>query len=230
MFYKLQSLVYRSEILTEENILKELCFFINALPDWVEKKSKWFIANHNEKMVAIDNCMATQKGYDHVRSEIVKDDIFNIVLADEKEDDSALTISFRNTPVVSNQRYLLSLTIKSLERGSDLDVFVEFVKRVIKLKAWGFKYIIVDTEQYKRKQRCAFHDRLSVGWMLYLPTKIERMDVPSAHSVVNIEGGLGSIVVSKQFFDGKEPSDIIVANNVEIELASKGLLPLIKGL
>lgn len=230
MFYKLHALVYRKDFLTETHIFNEICSFITSLPNWPEKPTKWLIANPVRNIIAVENGMATKEGSDYVREIIKSKDVISIVLADENEDESILTISFKNTPAISSQRYLISLTIKSLISDKTVNIFVDFIKRIVMLGFWEYKYVIVDTEQYKRKQRCVFHDRLSVGWMIYLPIKIERENIPSAFLVTYLDGGLGTIIVSKDVFDGKDSSDVICANNVEIELASNGLLPLIKGL
>ncbi|ELY2036957.1 immunity 52 family protein, partial [Enterobacter hormaechei] len=107
---------------------------------------------------------------------------------------------------------------------------VYIFKAMVNYNGWCFKYILLDTEQYRFNQREVFDDRLPVGWMLYLPVRIKHEHVPSAYKVFDIENNAGTIVVSKSVFNGKEPFDITCANNVEIELAANGLLPLIKGL
>ncbi len=153
-----------------------------------------------------------------------------MVLADENEDDSIITILYKNTPSISIERYLLTVTIKSLSGHNNMDDFIYIFTAMVNYKGWRFKYILLDTEQYRFNQREVFEDRLPVGWMLYLPVKIKHEDVPSAYKIFDIESNTGTIVVSKSVFNGKEPFDIACANNVEIELAAKGLLPLIKGL
>lgn len=230
MFYKLQGLFYRKNSETALNLLNEMCSFINLLPDWVEKPDNWLIANPSKKIIAIENGLVTQEAIDYVNGLIDSDGGVNIVLADENEDDSVLTISYRNAYVISNQRYSLSFTMKYLIKENDSNVFMKIVDGMISLNLWDIKYIVVDTEQYKRKQRSVFPDRLPVGWVLFLPIKIEYEDVPSASVAKKIENGSGTIIVSKNIFNGKDAYDISCANNVEMELASKGLLPLIKGL
>lgn len=230
MFYKIQALVYRKDELTAISLLGEMLFFIESLPAWPEKPGKWLIANSASKLVAIENNRITVEAIDLVDSYIDKKEDISIVLAGEDEDDSILTIWYKNTPSVSHQRYTLSFTIKSLVCNNSSESFLEIIKRIVSFRNWEFKYITLDTEQYKRKQRSVFSDRLSVGWMLYLPAKIEHEIIPSASSVVYLLNGPGTIVISKNTFNGKDPSDIDCANNVEIELAANGLLPLIKEL
>ncbi|MEG0205986.1 MAG: Imm52 family immunity protein [Citrobacter sp.] len=230
MHYKIHSLLYRKDILTAIQLFKELRYLIDALPGWVEKKKNWLIAHPSKKIIALNELGFSEDALAYVDYLIVRKKPINIVLADENEDDSTITILYKNTPSISIDRYLLMVTIKSLSGYNDVDDFVNIFKAMINYNWWYFRYILLDTEQYRFNQREVFDDRLPVGWMLYLPVKIKHEHVPSAFKVFDIEKNSGTIVVSKSVFDGKEPFDITCANNVEIELAANGLLPLIKGL
>lgn len=230
MHYKIHSLLYRKDILTAVQLFKELRYLIDALPSWVEKKKNWLIAHPSKKIIALNELGISEEALAYVDYLIVNKKPISIVLADENEDDSIITILYKNTPSISNERYLLTVTIKSLSSYNDVDNFVYIFKAMVNYNGWCFKYILLDTEQYRFNQREVFDDRLPVGWMLYLPVRIKHEHVPSAYKVFDIENNTGTIVVSKSVFNGKEPFDITCANNVEIELAANGLLPLIKGL
>lgn len=230
MLYKIQALIYRKSELTAINLLRELYLFIQNLPAWSEKSSKWLIANPTSKLIAIENNMMTQDAIDFINIAINLNEDISIFLADENEDDSIITIYYKNTPTISNERYLLSVTIKHLSNYNDVDSFIYIFDKMIKYNGWAFKYILLDTEQYRFNQREVFDDRLPVGWMLYLPLKITREDTPSAYKLFDVDNDIGTIVVSKDEFNGKDQTDIACANNVEMELAANGLLPLIKGM
>lgn len=230
MHYKIHSSLYRKDIVTAIKLFKELKYLIDALPNWVEKKNNWLIAHPSKKIIALNEHGFSEEALAYVDYLIVNQKSISIVLADENEDDSIITILYKNTPSVSFERYLLTVTIKSLSSHNGMDDFVYIFKAMVNYKGWCFKYILLDTEQYRFNQKEVFGDRLPVGWMLYLPIKIKHEDVPSAYKIFDIESNTGTIVVSKSVFNGKEPFDITCANNVEIELAANGLLPLIKGL
>lgn len=194
------------------------------------EKNKWLIAHPSKKVMAFDGFNISSVALEYVDDLISNGDAVNIVLADESEDESVITIWYKNTPAVSPGRYLLSITMKSLSNYKDVQDFIDIFDGMIMYKGWDFKYILLDTEQYRFNQREVFDDRLPAGWMLYLPVKIRHEDVPSAYKVFHTTNDSGTIVISKMVFDGEEPFDIACANNVEIELAANGFLPLIRGM
>lgn len=230
MLYKIQGLFYRKNKLTTENILNELISFINILPEWNEKPEHWVLASQKGSINAITNGSASPELIEYLSEKIVSGTPISIVLADKNEDDSTLTLWVKNTPAISDKRYSLSFTMKSLYKLNDIDVFLKIFGELVSINQWEFKYILLDTEQYKRKQRSVFDDRLAVGWMLYLPELIASETVPSAYKIIQQKDKLGTIVISKETFDGNKDDDVHCANNVEIELSANGHLPLEKGL
>lgn len=227
MFYKLQLVFYRTKQTESSSIFEELAEFIRQLPDWKEKPSTWFIAHPTETMIAIDNNCIAEKAHDYVGSMISKKKNFNIVLADKNKDDSVLTVWLMNTPAISDDRYYLTLTIASLSDENNKETFVNLIKRLLKNISWNFKCIMLDTEQYKMKQKAVFNDRTPVGWMLYLPKIIDANDAVNASEVIYCNDKLGTIIVSKEIFNGNNQNDIAISNNIEMELAANGHLPLI---
>jgi len=226
MLYKIQIVFYREKKATAREILSELNDLVNLIPSWKVKPRIWYMAHPLEEMVAISDARVTNKAIEYTESLMSSKKLINIVLADEKKDNSVLTIWLANTPAVSDNRYYLTLTISSLDELNDKEVFSFFIHSMLSISTWDFKFILLDTEQYKQNKRCVFNDRLSVGWMLYLPKIIEKNEIPSA-SAVEIFDGLGSLIISSDKFDGDSINDINVANNVEIELSAIGELPLL---
>ncbi|WP_151995262.1 Imm52 family immunity protein [Buttiauxella massiliensis] len=226
MFYKLQLVFYKNKQTKASSIFEELAEFIRQLPDWKEKPSTWFIAHPTEMMVAIDNNLITEKANDYVSSMIAKKKNFNVVLADKNKDDSVLTVWLMNTPAISDNRYYLTLTIASLSDDNNKITFINLIKRIVKNTPWDVRYIMVDTEQYKMKQKSVFNDRVPVGWMLYLPKVIDVNDAINAFEIIYCSDNSGTIIVSKEIFNGNNQNDIAISNNIEIELAANGHLPL----
>ncbi|MBS9442954.1 Imm52 family immunity protein [Photorhabdus heterorhabditis] len=92
-------------------------------------------------------------------------------------------------------------------------------------------YIMVETNGYTLKQNQVFPDRLSAGWMIYLPFVIDPALLPMADEILPITNDkeqLGTLIITKQgIFDGENQDDIDKANDIEIQLLNLGLLPLI---
>lgn len=226
MFYKLETIFYRKEKGINANLLlEEITSFIKIIPDWIDKPSRWLIAHPKKELIAIENSTFTEKARAYINEISNEKPSLNITLADEKKDASILTISLMNTPAISPLRFYLSLTIKKLDSMNNKDVFIEYISKIIKMEAWEFKYIMLDTEQYGMRQQAVFEDRIPVGWILFLPMKIASDDIPSAQKVMTTLDKSGTIVLTKDNFNGKKPGDILAANNIEIELAAHGYLP-----
>ncbi|WPA91898.1 Imm52 family immunity protein [Providencia zhijiangensis] len=108
-------------------------------------------------------------------------------------------------------------------------------KLIESLKKYFLTYKIVciriDTNKYRYNKRNVFPDRLPVGWMLYLNKKITQQQVPMAAQLIHIdnEKNHGTLIISTDHvFDGENKEDIKKANEIEIQLAGLGLLPLIR--
>jgi len=79
-------------------------------------------------------------------------------------------------------------------------------------------------------QKQVFPDRPGVGWMLYLPRRIEIGQVPEARMlrhVTDLNGCEGTIIVSEidDGFSADDVDDVKIANQIEIRLADQDLLP-----
>ncbi|MDF1897262.1 Imm52 family immunity protein [Rahnella contaminans] len=203
---------------------------VKQLPDWNETPDTWFIAHPTKTMMAIDNGKVSTEASEYTRTMISKKKNFNIVLADKNKDDSVLTVWLMNTPAISDNRYYLTITITNLAKLHNKDIFIDFIKRVLANMPWECKYILIDTEQYKMNQKSVFKDRLAVGWMLYTPQIIPQSPALPPNKIFYCENDSGTIIVSKDNFDGKDPIDIKTANDVEIELAANGYLPLLENI
>lgn len=91
--------------------------------------------------------------------------------------------------------------------------------------------IQIDVNGYWYNDKNVFPDRLPVGWMLYLNKKITQQQVPMAAQLIHIDNDKnhGTLIISTDHvFDGENKEDIKKANEIEIQLAGLGLLPLIR--
>lgn len=92
-------------------------------------------------------------------------------------------------------------------------------------------HISLETNGYTLHGRNVFPDRLSSGWMLYIPHVVLPELIPEAARVIPVMDGnkqKGTIVVStEKIFDGNNKEHIGKANDIEIKLLDLGFLPLI---
>ncbi len=96
---------------------------------------------------------------------------------------------------------------------------------------YSFSEIIPKENGYSEIYKKVFPDRISCGWMLFIPAIILPDLIPEAARVVPVVKGdkrTGTIVVStEEIFDGNNKDHIGKANDIEIRLLDLGLLPLL---
>ncbi|WP_334223452.1 immunity 52 family protein [Photorhabdus bodei] len=89
---------------------------------------------------------------------------------------------------------------------------------------------MIETNNYRIKRKQVFPDRLSAGWMLYLPIEIDPTLVPMAEEIIPVsdkndkKGSL--IITTKDIFDIENQKHINKANDIEICLRDLQILPL----
>jgi hypothetical protein len=97
------------------------------------------------------------------------------------------------------------------------------------LKIWPALYVEAAPYKYSTQDK-VFPDRPGVGWMLYLPKRIESSQAPEARMirhVKDVNGTEGTILVSETDgpFDVGTRAHVKAANDIEIRLADQDLLP-----
>lgn len=96
---------------------------------------------------------------------------------------------------------------------------------------YGFSEIIPKADGYDEVYKKVFPDRVSCGWMLFIPSILLPTLIPEAAKVVPVIKGekqIGTIVIStEEVFDGNNKEHIARANDIEIRLLDLGLLPLL---
>ncbi|MDT3591643.1 Imm52 family immunity protein [Cronobacter sakazakii] len=100
----------------------------------------------------------------------------------------------------------------------------------VESEGYSFPKIISKYNGYAEVYKKVFADRISCGWMLFIPAIILPHLIPEAARVVPVMKGnrqTGTIVVSTDdIFDGNNIEHIRKANDIEIRLLDLGLLPL----
>lgn len=95
---------------------------------------------------------------------------------------------------------------------------------------YSFSEIIPKENGYDEVYKKVFPDRISCGWMLFIPAIILPDLIPEAVKVIPVlkdNKQIGTIVVStEEIFDGNNKDHIGKANDIEIKLLDLGLLPL----
>jgi hypothetical protein len=195
------------------------------LPRWDNKPKEWFVANPLKDIIALSHSGISREALEYLDEKILKKKTVSIVLAGEEKDESPVVIWYKNTPAISENRYSLTIAIRSPQSFKDRYTFQKILTDMSVLTQWNYSYICLETEQYRMEQKSVFEDRLAAGWMLYLPKEINCEAVPSAADVINFPENKSTLIITKNEFNGKDDKDVICANNVEMELAANGYLP-----
>lgn len=96
---------------------------------------------------------------------------------------------------------------------------------------YGFSEIIPNENGYDEVYKKVFPDRVSCGWMLFIPAILLPALIPEAARLVPViknNRQIGTIVISTEdVFNGNNKVHIARANDIEIRLLDLGLLPLL---
>ncbi|WP_226812162.1 Imm52 family immunity protein [Buttiauxella massiliensis] len=164
----------------------------------------------------------------------------------ESDEDSAgidLTSSIssanrRTNPMSLTVEFPINITKTKLT----FDRMVVFLKHLLELNeyctylsvesgGYSFSEIIPKENGYDEVYKKVFPDRISCGWMLYIPAVLIPELIPEAARIIPVMNGEkqnGTIVVStEEIFDGNNKEHIGKANDIEIKLLDLGFLPLI---
>ncbi|WP_416260541.1 Imm52 family immunity protein [Gibbsiella quercinecans] len=122
-----------------------------------------------------------------------------------------------------------------------LDRMVTFILDILELNenctylsvesgGYSFPELAINGSEYQEVYKQVFPDRITCGWMLYIPHVVLSELIPEAARIVPVMDGQkqkGTIVVStEEIFDGNNKEHIGKANDIEIKLLDLGLLPL----
>ncbi|OCA55745.1 immunity 52 family protein [Photorhabdus namnaonensis] len=148
---------------------------------------------------------------------------------DGGEDGQACSISYFNYHVERQGQTKIEINISIKEKEFHFLKLIDFTKFLV--FSHNSPYIMVEANNYRIKRKQVFPDRLSAGWMLYLPIEIDPILVPMAEEIISIsdkndkKGSL--IITTKDIFDIENQEHINKANDIEICLQDLQILPLI---
>lgn len=122
----------------------------------------------------------------------------------------------------------LSLTITTNEQS----INKEWIKNIVLMIAQSSpESLFIDYTRYfnhYKKAQSTFNNRMAVDWLTFLPAEILPEEVPSAHEVIYIPN-CGSLIIStEQPYNHRNKQMRSIAANIEKELHSLGLLPIIQ--
>ncbi|WP_095925799.1 Imm52 family immunity protein [Rahnella victoriana] len=102
----------------------------------------------------------------------------------------------------------------------------------LNIESRGYSFPVISTENGINKiiYNKVFPERISCGWMLYIPNAVLTELIPEAARVIPVmDNGRqrGTIIVStEELFDGENEEHIAKSNDIEIKLLDLGFLPL----
>ncbi|WP_439959300.1 Imm52 family immunity protein [Serratia marcescens] len=147
---------------------------------------------------------------------------------DGNDDDCSNGISYRKMFLDEKNRVAVNAELSSSSEKFKLQYVLTMISNLA--NKFNCSHISIESKGYTFHRRNVFPDRLSVGWMLYIPHTLLPELIPEAVRVVPVmDGGKqkGTIVVSTEdVFDGRNKEHIGKANDIEIKLLDLGLLPL----
>ncbi|NHB61916.1 immunity 52 family protein [Photorhabdus sp. RW14-46] len=140
-------------------------------------------------------------------------------------------IFYQSSDVIYNNRLgktNISIDLNLVKEKFKIQTIIEFVKALASTR--NSPIVMTETRGYRLKKKQVFPDRISAGWMLYLPIEIDPTLVPMAEEIISIsdkndkKGSL--IITTKDIFDIENQDHINKANDIEICLRDLQILPL----
>jgi len=200
---------------------------------YMRKSQDWYLCGTSKKKSSIhklfDKDGVTDVGLKKLTQEYKKKNYyFSEAIWDKDTEEASLLYILAEKSF--EQRFKVSISL-----NFTLDVTVNKYKTIIDFvntlaRQFSDAYILING-LYDLDLK-VFPDRLSAGWMLYLPkAQLTHEMVPESSNVVNVtnqEGQVtGSLVVTlSHFFDEENLDDIKAVNRVDIRLRELGILPL----
>ncbi|NRN29594.1 Imm52 family immunity protein [Photorhabdus heterorhabditis] len=220
--------------LTPQVVLADLHKITQQIDQFFGRKKTWYLTGHTRKEalehLVFDGGYPTKKAV-QVFEESYKEDFPFIgkQIWDGEIDDLACSLFYENYRIDKLGQIKLTIKLKIDEKEFQFSRLIDFITFLILSR--NAPYIMVETNGYTLKKNQVFPDRLSAGWMIYLPFVIDPALLPMAAEILpiaNDKAQLGTLIITKKgIFDGENQDDIDKANDIEIQLLNLGLLPLI---
>ncbi|OWO85626.1 hypothetical protein B5C26_01560 [Photorhabdus luminescens] len=222
------------ESLTPQMALTDLYKITQQIDLFFGYHKTWFLPGHSRKQAlehtAFDEQGATKKVIEAFEKDYKEIPPFIVQkIWDGEDDDLACSISYRNYRSDRLGQTKIRIDLNIDEKEFQFSRLIDFITFLVFSR--NSPYIMVETNGYTLKRNQVFPDRLSAGWMIYLPFVIDPSLLPMADEILPIANDkeqLGTLIITKKgIFDGENQDDIDKANDVEIQLLNLGLLPLI---
>ncbi|WP_445375506.1 immunity 52 family protein [Photorhabdus tasmaniensis] len=238
LFYDLR------EAITPELALADTYQLMNNINDLSNNSSGWHLPGYSEEEIRKNHVFnengITEYALKEFR-EIYEDDGRSIIVSlfDNPIIDNPESEKLENNityigqdDIYSNPKRLVktntSINLALEKENFNLKNFIDFIKHLVSHRYSPF--ITTETRGYRLNQKQVFPDRLSAGWMLYLPIEIDPTLVPMAEEIISIsdkndkKGSL--IITTKDIFNIENQEHINKANDIEICLRDLQILPL----
>lgn len=218
---------------TIESCLDELFYVSTLIDSLLGTKKCWYEKGYSRKQalehVVFNHGEADSATIDKWRNEIRKDYPLIIAGVWDGEDDSKIcSINYIKKHFENPKKINLDISMTCPKSNISTKRVLEFMTSLVGNKSSAFATI--NTNGYWNNARNVFPDRICVGWMIYVPARIQPELIPEATEIVPVvisEKYKGTIIVSiEDIFDGRNKKHISKANNIEIKLLDLGLLPL----
>ncbi|AWV26913.1 hypothetical protein CD187_12025 [Citrobacter youngae] len=199
---------------------------LSIQPDWYETG---YSRKQALEHVAFNKNGITEDTYQKWLKRYVKDDpLFVESVWDGKDDDCSSGISYRKMFFDEKNRVVVNSELNIPSNELTVAKIFNLITRIA--NKFTCSHISIETKGYTLHGLNVFPDRLSSGWMLYIPHVVLPELIPEAARIIPVMDGnkqKGTIVVStEEIFDGNKKEHIEKANDIEIKLLDLGLLPL----
>ncbi|NRN29596.1 Imm52 family immunity protein [Photorhabdus heterorhabditis] len=224
----------RQEPLTPEIVLVDLYRITQQIDHFFGRHKTWFLTGHTRKEAlehpVFEGQHPTKKAVQVFEKNYKENFPFiGKSIWDGEDDDLACSLFYENYRSDRLGQTNITIRLNINEKDFQFSRLINFITFLILSR--NAPYIMVETNGYTLKKNQVFPDRLSAGWMIYLPFVIDPALLPMAAEILpitNDKAKLGTLIITKQgIFDGENQGDIDKANDVEIQLLNLGLLPLI---
>lgn len=214
-------------------IVEQFLFFIAESNDLLDHQFEWFETGYSKKEalshIAFKNNEISRNTFLKWEKKYKKDYPLFVESIWDGNGDYSNGINYRKMFFDPPNRVDVELHLTPERKKTNVNMFIELFSKI----AIYFKcnYINADNKGYRFFDNNVFPDRLSVGWMIYIPHIVLPELIPEAAKVIPVldcREQKGTIVVSTEdIFDGSNKEHIGKANDIEIKLLDLGLLPLI---
>ncbi|KMW73489.1 hypothetical protein TI10_10640 [Photorhabdus luminescens subsp. luminescens] len=224
----------RQEPLTPQIVLADLYRITQQIDHFFSRHKTWYLTGHTRKEalehLVFEENLPTEKAFQVFEKNYKKNFPFiGKSIWDGEDDDLACSLFYENYRSDRLGQTEITIDLNIDEKEFQFSRLIDFITFLVFSR--NSPYIMVETNGYTLNRNQVFPDRLSAGWMIYLPFVIDPSLLPMADEILPIANDkeqLGTLIITKKgIFDGENQDDIDKANDVEIQLVNLGLLPLI---